>query len=64
MMAASQFASLKSCDHLCASPFSSCWEARLVLAQLSEEMLQVKVELPAWAEPRRGRGTSAKAQPR
>lgn len=64
MMAASQFASLKSCDHLSASPFSSSWEARLVLAQLGEEMLQVKVELPSWAEPSRGWGTSTKAQPR
>lgn len=64
MMAASQFASLKSCDHLSASPFTSSQEARLVLAWLSEEMLQVKVEFPSGAEQETGWGMRAKAQPR
>lgn len=70
MMAASQFASLKSCDHLSASPFAGSSEAGPVpavgaaLASLGKEMLRVKAELPPWTEPKRGRGGDAEAQPR
>lgn len=70
MMAASQFASLKSCDHLSASPFAGSSEAGpvpavgAVFASLGEEMLWMKVELPSWTEPKRGRGRDAEAPPR
>jgi len=68
MMAASQFASLKSCDHLSASPFAGSPEAGPVpavgVASLGKEMLRMEVELPPWPEPRRGWGRDAEAQPR
>lgn len=57
MMAASQFASLKSCDHLSASPSAGSSEAGPVpvvgaaLAALGEGLRRVKVELPSWTEP-------------